>query len=117
MGTVLGRWRDAVADIVDERFFPLEWVEAEIEAGRITLVENDTAVIGIQRREYPGGAVELHGMFAAGEVEGISALVDEVIAAAEGYDVAVIESRAGWARLFKAKGFEVDRIRIVKELG
>ena len=41
-------------------------VENEISEGRITLLESETAVIGVEKKSYPGGLVELHGMFAAG---------------------------------------------------
>lgn len=112
------RHRAEIIDMLDERFFPYWWVEQQISNGSIAVLENDEAVIGVERRTYPGGAVELHGMFAAGDMEAIGELVDDACTAAKaaGCDVAAIESRPGWAKLFKAKGFETDRVRIVKEL-
>ncbi len=67
----LVRHRAEIASILDERFYPLWWVEAEIAAGRIAIMANDTAIIGFEAKRYPGGATEVHGMFAAGELEGI----------------------------------------------
>jgi hypothetical protein len=112
------RHRDEIASILDERFYPLAWVEQEIAAGRIGLMHNDTAIIGIERRVYPGGAVELHGMFAAGAMAGVLELIDLAVDAARlaGCTVAAIDSKAAWGRVLKARGFAVDRTRIVKDL-
>jgi hypothetical protein len=116
--TPFDRHRDEIASILDERFYPLAWVEQEIAAGRIALMHNDTAIIGIERRHYPGGAVELHGMFAAGALAGILELIDLAIEAGRqaGCTVAAIDSRGGWSKVLKSRGFAVDRVRIVKEL-
>lgn len=110
------RHRAEIAQLLDERFFPLSWVEQEIKAGRIAVFGNDAAVIGVQRREYPGGATELHAMFAAGELKAALELWDGLLACAEGFDVAAIESRSGWERVMASRGFKRDRVRIVKEL-
>ena len=114
----LVRHRAEIASLLDERFYPLWWVEAEIAAGRIAIMANDTAIIGFEAKRYPGGATEVHGMFAAGELEGILPLIDEVCGLARdlGVTVAAIDSRGGWARVLKDRGFKQDRVRIVKEL-
>lgn len=113
------RHRDEILTMLDERFWPREWVEAQIAAGQIGLLANDEALIGYEVRTYPGGATELHGMFAAGDLESIGALVDAICeeAARQGITIAAIESRGGWERAFRAKGFIRDKVRIVKELG
>lgn len=112
------RHRAEIAGILDERFFPLWWVESQISAGHIGLVHSDSAVIGVEVRNYPGGAKELHGMFAAGDKDAIRALVVQVCEAAAdmGCHVAAIESRPGWAREFRNLSFQTDRVRIVKDL-
>ena len=112
------RHRAEIAAILDERYYPLPWLEAEIAAGRIGLMHNDTAIIGIERRHYPGGAIELHGMFAAGRLLGILELIDLAVEAARlsGCTVAAIDSRPGWAVVLKTRGFVRDRLRIVCEL-
>lgn len=111
------RHRAEIASILDERFYPLGWVEQEIAAGRIDLLHSNTAIIGIQLRTYPGGARELHGMFAAGDKAGIKELVKQALelGRAAGCTVAAIESRSGWEREFRDLGFAKDRVRIVKE--
>lgn len=111
------RHRAEIAQILDERFYPLWWVEGRISAGEIDLLHNDTAIIGIEVRNYPGGARELHGLFAAGDKAGVKELVKQALALAEaaGLTCAAIESRGGWEREFRDFGFVKDRVRIVKE--
>lgn len=111
-------YRAEIASILDERKHPLWWVESEISNGNITLRENETAIIGVQAIRHPGGLVEVHGMFAAGEREGILNLIDEVCDQAReaGCDVATISSRPAWARILKSRGFEMSQQTISKEL-
>lgn len=112
------RFRAEIEAMLDPRRWPIEWLEARIADGSIALMENDTAIIGIERRHYPGGLVELHGMFAAGDMAGIMELIDLAIAAARqaGCDCAAISSRPGWAKVLKTRGFHASQTMIVKEL-
>lgn len=112
------RHRAEVASILDERFYPLEWLESRIQTGWIDLLHNDKAVIGLEVRTYPGGAMELHGLFAAGDKDAIGELIDVACEAGRqaGCVVAAIESRPGWVRELKDKGFTVDKVRITKDL-
>lgn len=112
------RHRAQVASILDERFYPLWWLEGRISAGEIDLLHNDRAIIGLEVRTYPGGARELHGLFAAGDKDAIGELIDAACEAGRqvGCTVAAIESRPGWARELKHKGFTVDKVRITKDL-
>ena len=113
------RHRQEVASILDPRKWPLEWLEGEISEGRIAILENDTAIIGVEKKVYPGGYVELHGMFAAGELNGILELIDAAVqvAEAQGMDGATISSREGWARILKSRGFVPQQLTITKEFG
>ena len=112
-------YRNDIVAMLDERFYPYWWVEQQINAGAIGLMENDRAIIGVECREYPGGAVELHGMFAAGDISGILELIDEACEAARlsGCTIATISSRPGWAKVLKSRGFEMRQQVITKELG
>lgn len=112
------RYRSEIIEILDERFYPIEWVDQQIAAGRIGLMENDAAIIGVERKVYPGGAVELHGMFAAGELNGILELIDLACEAGRksGCTIATIASRAGWSKVLRSRGFEVRQQVISKEL-
>lgn len=110
--------RAEIASILDERRWPLAWVEQQIIEGRIALLENDTAIIGVERREYPGGLVELHGMFAAGDMAGVLELIDQACAAGKlaGCDVASIDSKPAWQRILKDRGFRPVKTLIEKDL-
>jgi hypothetical protein len=110
--------RAEIAGMLNERRYPLWWVEAQISEGRIALLSNDTAIIGVERREYPGGLVELHGMFAAGDMAGVLELIDEACEAGKlaGCDVASIDSKPAWQRILKDKGFRPVKTLIEKDL-
>ena len=112
------RHRAEIIGILDERKWPHWWLESEISEGRIALLSNDTAIIGVERKVYPGGYEELHGMFAAGDMDGILELIDQAVAAAElqGLDGATIASKPAWARILKSRGFVPDQLTITKPL-
>lgn len=115
-GDAYGLHREAIAGILDERKFPLWWVDQEVEAGRIAVIGNEAGCVGVQRREYPGGAVELHVMFAAGKLDACLSIWDGIEAAATGFDLAGVESRSGWQKVLKSRGFRLDQVRLVKDL-
>lgn len=113
------RHRAEIIGLLDERKFPHWWLESEISEGRIALMHNDTAIIGVERKAYPGGYQELHGMFAAGDMDGVLSLIDEAVEAARmaGLDGASIASTAAWGRILKSRGFVPHQLTITKELG
>jgi hypothetical protein len=95
----------------------LEWVEQRIADGTIALLENETAMIGVEQRVYPGGLTELHGLFACGDMVGILKLIDLACEGATGIcDIAAISSRPGWAKALRSRGFRLEQQTIVKEL-
>lgn len=112
------RHRAQIVGMLDERKWPHWWVENEISEGRITLLENETAVIGVEKKVYPGGLIELHGMFAAGEMAGVLELIEQAVEAARiaGCDVASIDSHPAWQRVLKDKGFRPVKTLIEKDL-
>jgi glutamate 5-kinase len=112
------RHRAQIVGMLDERKWPHWWVENEISEGRITLLENETAVIGVEKKVYPGGLIELHGMFAAGEMAGVLELIEQAVEAARiaGCDVASIDSNPAWQRILKDKGFRPVKTLIEKDL-
>lgn len=113
------RHHHEVVGLLDQRFYPIEWVDQRVWMGAIRLLSNDHAVAGFEIKQYPGGARELHGMFACGDLEHILPLVDEAEALARELKchVFAIESRPGWSKLLKSRGFTPHQLRIVKELG
>lgn len=115
-GDAYAAHRDAIAGMLDERKYPLAWVDREVAEGRIAVVGDEVACVGVTRREYPGGAVELHVMFAAGELEACLCIWDKIEAAAVGFDLAAVESRDGWVRALASRGFAKEQVRLVKGL-
>lgn len=112
------RFRQAIADLTDERLYPMWWIEQQIEAGTIMLMENEAAIIGVERRIYPGGAIELHGLFAAGAIDAIVRLIEDACEAGRiaGCIMASISSRPGWSRVLKDRGFAMSQQTLVKDL-
>jgi hypothetical protein len=112
------KYRDAVFDMVDQRKWPIEWIERRVSDGSIALFECETAIMGVEKRVYPGGLVELHCMFVAGDLAGVRELTDIACLAGrkDGCDIAALESRAGWCKVLEPKGFAVEQTRLVKDL-
>jgi hypothetical protein len=73
----------------------------------------------VELRRYPGGALDVHGLVAAGDMVEIR---DNLIPCAEAWGRAngciagVVESRPGWAKVLKPSGYEVSQVTVRKEL-
>lgn len=113
------RFRSQFLEVIDPRFYDIDWLERQILNGAAKLLISDDAAIIYEIRTYPTGAREVHGLLAAGNMESI---VQELIPEAEqigrdlGCITACIESREGWARALKPFGYEVYQVSIKKEL-
>jgi hypothetical protein len=118
MTTAYDLCRDQIADMLDERFYPLEWLDQQIATGAIRTLANDGGFIGYEIKEYPSGAREAHGMFAVGDLDAVLELIDQVefYARSQGFIALTIASRAGWAKALKSRGFEPHQLTIMKEL-
>jgi hypothetical protein len=112
------RHRDEIIGLTDPRFYPIDWIDAQVWAGRIRLLHDDKALIAFEIKDYPGGAREINGMFAAGDLQAIMGLIDQAedFARSIGCHVATIESRTGWAKALKGRGYRPHQLRIQKEL-
>ena len=110
------KFRDGFASILDERFYPLWWLDDQVRSGAFRLWASDKAAILAELKTYPGGAVEVHFMAATGdlaEILHISPMV-EAWGRENGAVIAAIESRPGWARL--KKDYFVYQVALRKEL-
>lgn len=118
MNNAYARHRDEIAGMLDERFYPLSWVDQQVASGAIRTMVNDGGFIGFEVKEYPSGAREAHGMFAVGDLDAILELIDQVEAYArsQGFIALTIASREGWAKVLKPRGFEPHQLTIMKEL-
>lgn len=110
--------RAEIAALLDPRCYTIEWLDCEILNGAIRVMGDDRAVIAFEVKNYPTGALELHGMVAAGELPAILGLIEqaEEWARAQGIAFASIASRPGWARVLAGRGYAVDQVTIKKDL-
>lgn len=112
-------FRDRFREAMDERYWPIEWLDARLLEGRAQFMCSNKAAIVVELRAYPGGAVDVHGLIAAGDKQEI---IDILIPQAEewgrnhGCTAGVIESRPGWQRAMASHGYEVSQVTIRKEL-
>lgn len=111
-------WREAFADILDERYYTIDWVDEAFADGRLHLFTGEKSAILVSVKEYPTGAKELHGMLAAGELNQIRSTI--AIAENWGRSIgcvsAVIESRAGWMKVMREDGYQLYQTAIRKDL-
>ena len=113
------RHRDQFANMLDSRFYTIEWLDYQIVTGAIQVLSSATAAILYEFKTYPTGWKELNGMAAAGKLESI---INELIPAAEeiakamGCGSAQIESRAGWGKKLKPSGYRPFQYGIIKFL-
>lgn len=112
------RHRDEIEALLDPRFYTIAWLDAQIVQSRAMCFGNGASVIVIELKVYPTGAVELHGLVAAGELQGIVSLIGEAEDWAKGHGIltASIASRPGWTRVLKDKGYAVHQVVVRKEL-
>lgn len=113
------RFRDRFAEAMDPAFYPIEYLDGLILAGRARLWAAEHAAIVAEIKDYPGGARVVHGLVAAGRIEDINRLLIPLAEAwgkAAGCTHAIIESRSGWMRALRAYGYEPHQVAVRKEL-
>lgn len=113
------RFRDAFAGVVDQRFYPIEWLDDQVRSGNFVLLTQGESAILISVRTYPSGLRELHGECAVGKREVITdALIPIAIKFGQeiGCAFASISSRPGWDRVMRSKGWTVHQTTIRKAL-
>lgn len=112
-------FRNAFAEVMDERYHTLPWLDEQMLTGKVQFWRSDNAAIITEVRNYPTGATDIHGLIAAGNLEEI---VEVLIPQAEEWGreqnciAAQIESRAGWAKALKSYGYEAHQLTVRKEL-
>lgn len=101
----------------DPRFWPIEAIDAMLLAGTAQFWSDGKAALVTAIREYPGGAVALEAIAAAGKM---GSLRDEINANVEqwargqGLSHLLIAGRPGWARVHK--GWRHYQSILLKEL-
>jgi len=112
------KFRGEIEQIVDPALYPMEWVDAQIWSGHFRVFFTDNAIIAVELKPYPSGALELHGMFAAGELGEIVGLIGEAEewGRSLGCAFATISSRPGWAKVLGKLEYEMNQVTIRKVL-
>ena len=113
------QWREAFASAMDERLHTIEYLDRLVSAGHAQVWYGEKSAIVTEVRAYPTGALVIEGLVAAGD---LTEIVETLIPRAEtwgkegGCIMARIESRAGWGRKLKSKGWEISQTALVKTL-
>ncbi len=113
------RWRDAFGDVLDERYYTLDWLDLQILSGAFRFWANNNAAIVAELRHYPTGSKDVHGLIAAGDLgEIIETLIPKALAwgVEQGCIGGLIESRSSWAKLLAPHGWEPHQLVVRKEL-
>lgn len=111
--------RDSLAEGIDTRFYQIEYVDWLLNTGRAGIFFSDNAAIVVEIRTFPTGTQAVSGLVAAGSKQEI---VEQLIPQAEawgkanGCEIALIESRAGWEREMKKHGYERWQVSLAKGL-
>lgn len=112
------RFRDGFAEAVDPAFHTIEELDEKVANGSALLWFGEKSAIAAEVKRFPGALV-IHGICATGD---LSEIVGKLIPAAEewgraaGCTHAMIESREGWARALKTKGYEPHTVTLRKAL-
>jgi hypothetical protein len=110
--------REAFSQVADPRYFPMEWLDQRILSGAAQFIRSDNAGMVFELRQFPGGAIDVHCLIAAGNKDEI---INELAPQAEAWGqengaiAAVVESRPGWAKALKPHGYELSQMTVRKE--
>ena len=119
MSDYWGRWRAEFAKALDARLYTIGHLDDLLLGGRAQLWFGDDAAMVTEVRSYPSGALVVHGLVAAGDLDEIVATLipkAEAWARSLGCVLAIIESRPGWARALKARGYAPHQLSVRKSL-
>ncbi len=113
------RFRDAFREVMDERYYTLEWLDDQVLRGLVQFWRTDDAAIIAEVRNYPTGNRDIHGLIAAGNLQSIIEVLiprAEEFGRAHGCIAAVIESREGWSKALRPYGYQTFQVTVRKEL-
>jgi hypothetical protein len=112
-------WRDAFAALLDPETHTIAWLDNSVAAGSIEIIAGQRSAALVSVKTYPTGMRELHGMCAVGDLDDLLVVVIpacEKWGKAMGCERAVIESRAGWARVMQSHGYSEHQRHIREAL-
>lgn len=112
-------WREAFAQGMDQRFYPIEYLDGLVAAGEVFFWFGEQAAVCGRLKQYPGSARVLEMLVGAGDLTEILNVLRprlEAWAKAWGCSHVLVESREGWAKALKIHGYEPWQVAVMKEL-
>ena len=111
-------WRDDFAGAMDPRLYTIDYLDGLILCGAARFWRSEDAAIVAELKAFPTGARAVHGLIAAGDKDGIKALIPlaEQWGREMGCIGAMIDSRPGWGRELKAAGYRPFQLALWKDL-
>ena len=120
------RFRPLFAEALDTRLYTIEHLDDLLYSGRAQIWFGEAAAIVTEVRTYPTGTTVIHGLVAAttpaSAGAGLAEIVETLIPKAEAWGrsigcvLAIIESRPGWARALRARGYAPHQAAVRKAL-
>ena len=102
MSSSYAAWRARLAEANDPAFWPIEAIDALLLAGEAHFWGDDNGALVTRLNTYPGGAVAVEAVAAAGTIEGLKDTITPAVerwARLHGCTHLLIAGRAGWARV------------------
>jgi hypothetical protein len=112
------KFRDGFASAMDPDFHRIEELDAKVSNGTALMWFTDHSAIAGEVQRYPNALV-LHCLCATGdmdEIVNILAPQAEEWAKRAGCTHVVVESREGWARILKQRGYGPHTVAVAKVL-
>jgi hypothetical protein len=112
------RFRPLLEAAVDGRFHTIDHLDWMIRTGRAQYWQSAEAAMATELRDYPGCRA-IHGLAAAGDLYQIRSILipaAEAWGRSQGCSWAIVESRPGWQRALRNRGYEPHQIAVVKGL-
>lgn len=111
------RYRDAFESVLDKTLYTIEWLDWRVLQPGCFLFVGTNAGLITETKQYPTGACDMAGMIAAGDLDEIVGVLiprAEAFAKDIGCVGALIESREGWSRVLKSKGYAPHQLTLRK---
>ena len=112
-------WRGRLAEANDPLFWPITAFDEMLVEGLAQLWATDKAALITKINEYPGGAVAVEVLAAAGEGDELRGPIAEAVEAG-GRSIGAthirIEGRRGWGRTLKASGWKIHQEILLKDI-
>lgn len=113
------RFRDQLATANRPDFYPIHWLDRQVETGMSVPIIGDKSAMVIGMRMYPGGARVGLIRAAAGDMDELIHVLGpraEEWGRERGCTMALLEGRHGWDRALKQHGWKAHQVALLKDL-